>query len=358
VTHRIWRRSNDPVFRVAAALVVVGVLAAATASARRSPQARTPFAAQIASLSEKGGFFDTDNLISNERSFLEVLSDLDKNNVRGGAYVGVGPDQNFSYIAQVRPSIAFIIDIRRDNLLLHLLFKAVFEQARTRVEYLSLLFGRPVPADLDGWRNAPVARLAEYIDHANADPKAVDALRSRLDVVVKGFGVPLTTDDMTTIDRFHRRFIEAGLALQFQSFNRYYAQNYYPTYEELLLGKDRDGRHGHYLASEDAFQFLKSLQARDRVIPVVGDLSGPTALVAIGHLLADKGETLSAFYASNVEFYLDRQGSYQRFVNNLGRLPHTSRSVIIRSIFNRGIGGSVSEVRPVEEVLKQSAVGR
>src|SRR5262249_29926323 len=150
---RIWRRSNDPVFRLAAALAVVGALAAAaaTASARRSPQARTPFAAQVASLSEAGGEFDTDNLISNERSYLDVLPQLDERNVHGGAYVGVGPDQNFSYIAHVRPAIAFIIDIRRDNLLLHLLFKALFEQSHTRVEYLSLLFGRPVPADIDAW---------------------------------------------------------------------------------------------------------------------------------------------------------------------------------------------------------------
>ena len=355
MTHRIWRRSNDPVFRIAAALVVVGALAAATASARRNPQARTPFASQIASLSEPGGYFDTDNLISNERSFLSVLPELEERNVHGGAYVGVGPDQNFSYIAHVRPDIAFIIDIRRDNLLLHLLFKALFEQARTRVEYLSLLFGRPVPADLDAWRNAPVARLAEYIGKATADPKTVDALRSRLDVIVKGFGVALSSEDLTTIDRFHRRFIEGGLGLQFQSFNRYYAQNYYPTYEDLLLGTDTKGHHGHYLASEDAFQFLKSLQAHDRVVPVVGNLSGPTALAAIGRLLADKRETLSVFYTSNVEFYLQRDGSYQRFVNNLGALPHTERSVIIRSHFDRGFGGSISEVRPVEELLKQAA---
>ena len=337
--------------------MVVTALAAATTSARRSSQARTPFAAQIASLSETGGYFDTDNLISNERSYLEVLPELEERNVHGGAYVGVGPDQNFSYIAHVRPAMAFIIDIRRDNLLLHLLFKALFEQSHTRVEYLSLLFGRPVPPDIDKWRDAPVARLAEYINAANADPKAVEVLRSRLDVVVKSFGVPLSVGDMTTIDQFHRRFIDAGLNLKFQSFNRY-PQDYYPTYEELLLGTDPAGRQGHYLASEDAFQFVKSLQASDRIIPVVGNLGGPTALAAIGHLLADKGETLSAFYASNVEFYLDRNGTYQRFISNLGRLPHTARSVIIRSTFNRGFGGSKSEVQAVEQVLAQSPVGR
>ena len=79
--------------------------------------------------------------------------------MEGGAYIGVGPDQNFSYIAHIRPAIAFIVDIRRDNLLLHLLFKALFAEARTRVEYLALLTGRPVPPGLDDWREAGIARL-------------------------------------------------------------------------------------------------------------------------------------------------------------------------------------------------------
>ena len=353
MTHRIWSRSDDPVFRIAIALVAVVALVGVRATLP-APQPRTTFAAEIASLSEPSGYFDTDNLISNERSYLEVLSDLDAKNVRGGVYIGVGPDQNFSYIAHVKPSIAFILDIRRDNLLLHLLFKALFEQSHTRIEYLALLFGRAVPADANSWRAAPIARLAEYIDKSEAEPKYVDELRARLDRVVKGFGVPLTSDDLATIDRFHRRFMRSALELQFETFNRP-GQGYYPTYRDLLLATDRTGRQGNYLASEDTFQFVKSLQDRDRIIPVTGNLSGPSALVAIGRTMSEKGETLSAFYASNVEFYLERQGGYLRFVNNLGRVPHTNRSVIIRSIFNRGMGiGSASEIQAVEEVLSQS----
>jgi hypothetical protein len=319
----------------------------------RSPQPHTTFAAEIASLSEPGGYFDTDNLISNERSYLDVLSDLDERNVRGGAYIGVGPDQNFSYIAHVKPSIAFILDIRRDNLLLHLLFKALFEQSRTRIEYVALLFGRPVPADVNSWRTASIEKIADYIRKSDAEPKLVDELRARLDRVVKGFGVPLTAEEFATIDRFHRRFITSGLELQFQSFGRY-GQSYYPTYGELLLATDRAGRQGNYLASEDGFQFVKSMQDRHRIIPVTGNLSGPSALVAIGRTMSERGETLSAFYASNVEFYLARDGTYLRFVNNLGRVPHTNRSVIIRSIFNRGMSiGSNSEVQSVEKLLSQ-----
>src|SRR5690349_13815408 len=109
------------------------------------------FAALSARISEPGGYFDSDNLISNESSYLHVLGAMRRLGVSGGAYVGVGPDQNFSYMAQVRPRIAFIIDIRRDNLLQHLLFKSLFEMARNRAEYLALLTGRAVPNDVTKW---------------------------------------------------------------------------------------------------------------------------------------------------------------------------------------------------------------
>ena len=78
----------------------------------------TTFAGTIARLSEPAGYFDSDNLISNETSYLHAVSHLRAGRVTGGAYIGVGPDQSFSYIAAIRPSVAFMIDIRRDNLLM------------------------------------------------------------------------------------------------------------------------------------------------------------------------------------------------------------------------------------------------
>ena len=181
MTHRIRWRSDDPVFRLTDLIVAITALAGYGPGVRQAAPARTAFAAQVASLSEPNGYFDTDNLISNERSYLEVLPDLDRLNVRGGAYIGVGPDQNFSYIAHIRPSVAYILDIRRDNLLLHLLFKAIFQQSRTRVEYLAVLFGRAVPADLDSWREATIDRVAEYINRPVLDSKSIDAVHSRLE---------------------------------------------------------------------------------------------------------------------------------------------------------------------------------
>src|SRR5215208_4153042 len=108
------------------------------------------FAALSARLSEGPGFFDSDNLISNETSYLHVFGRLSEYKLRGGVYLGVGPDQNFTYIAKIRPTRAIMIDIRRDNLLQHLLFKTLFVQARNRIEYLCLFFGKPFPKN-KGW---------------------------------------------------------------------------------------------------------------------------------------------------------------------------------------------------------------
>ena len=335
--------------RLVVAIVTAAVLALSSPPAPGTAQAPGSFAGQIAALSEPGGYFDTDNLISNERSYLQVIPALQRAGVAGGAYIGVGPDQNFSYIAHIRPAIAFIVDIRRDNLLLHLLFKALFAEARTRVEYLALLTGRPVPSALDDWREAGIARLVAYIDAAPGQRPPVDALRLRLDAVVARSGVALSGADLATIDRFHRRFIDAGLGLRFQTTGRP-PQSHYPTYRDLLLETDPAGHHQNFLASEASFLFVKSLHARDRIVPVVGDLGGSKALAAVGRLLNERGERLSAFYTSNVEFYLERAGSFERFAKNLSVIPRAPHAVIIRSIF-RGFDGSVSEIQPVEELV-------
>ena len=314
-------------------------------------QAPLPFAQTIARLSEPNGYFDTDNLISNESSYLQVIPELARRSVRGGAYIGVGPDQNFSYIAATRPGIAFIIDIRRDNELMHLLFKALFKESRTRVDYLCLLVGRTPPADVDAWRSATIDKVVKYVD--GAKPSDAAALHARIDRALRETGVGLSDQDLRTIRGFHDQFIASGLALKFQSTGRP-PQWSYPTYGDMLVDTDPSGKQSNFLGSEDAFQFVKGLEGRDLVIPVVGDLSGPSALAGIGKLLASRNERLTAFYTSNVEFYLQRDGTFPQFIANLRKVPHAPNGVIIRSIFRFG-GGSPGPAfrRPTDNSASQ-----
>jgi len=366
------RLGARPGGRTRAALLGAAVFSAAAIGvwAYRSERvvgqnASASFASLVDQLSEPNGEFDTDNLISNEQSYLHVVPALEQAGVTGGVYIGVGPDQNFSYIARIRPAEAFIVDIRRDNLLLHLLFKAIFASAKSRVEYLAMLTGRTAPDRADAWRDASIEKVVAYIDEAKPLPPAAASESSeRLHAAIRKFGVPLSSRDMATIDRFHGSFIQSGLSLQFTSTGRP-AREYYPTYRDLLLETDRKGRKLCYLASEDDFQFVRALEAKDEVIPVVGDLSGPHAVAAVGQLMAQRGERLSAFYVSNVENYLFRNGAYTRYIDNLKRVPHSDRSLIIRSIF----GGyslpdsapgyySTSTVQNVNELLANCAAGK
>ena len=302
------------------------------------------FRARIERLSEEGGDFDTDNLISNERSYLDVVPGLKAAGTRGGVYIGVGPDQNFSYIAQIRPALAFIVDIRRDNLLLHLLFKALFALSPSRVEYLCLLTGRPIPRPVEPWRDASLQRLVAYLDEARPE-RDLDGLRRRIRQELTGFGVPLTTGDFTTIERFHSTFIDAGLSLKFESHGRA-PRSAYPTYRDLLLATDRTGRSWNFLAAESDYEFVRLLESRNLVVPVVGDLGGTHALAAIADEMAQHGDHLSAFYISNVETYLYGTKIAQ-FDENVRKLPRDEHSVIIRSTFRASI--SASELQPASE---------
>jgi hypothetical protein len=330
---RVTKRTRVLILIVAAIAIGPWSHRAASQTGATTTTGATPLASLVARLSEPNGEFDTDNLISNESSYLHVMPALEQGGVTGGAYVGVGPDQNFSYIARIRPTSAFIIDIRRDNLLLHLLFKAIFAASRNRMEFLSVLTGRAAPDRLDSWRDAGIEKIIAYLDMTEPASSAWNgADLERLHASIRATGIPMSAADFTTIDRFRRTFVQAGLGLQFQSTGRP-ARDYYPTYRDLLLETDRRGRKLCYLASEDDFQFVKALEARDGVVPVVGNLSGSHALAAIGQEIAKRGEKVSAFYVSNIENYLFRDGSFPRFMDNVKKLPRSDKSVIIRSLF-------------------------
>src|SRR3954465_5854835 len=114
----------------AALFVCVAVADFSVAPGLRGPTDRLParlsdaaFWQLVCDLSEPGGSFISDNFVSNERAFQRVIPELKTSTKPGGVYLGVGPDQNFPYIAAIEPRMAFIVDIRRDNMLLHLMYK-------------------------------------------------------------------------------------------------------------------------------------------------------------------------------------------------------------------------------------------
>ena len=323
---------------IGAAVGIVFIAGASAISPARSAFQAPPrlsdsaFVAIIERFSEPSGYFDTDNLISNEDSYLHPVSTLKKLGVTGGTYVGVGPEQNFSYIAAVRPHAAFIVDIRRDNLLEHLLFKAIFAMSRNRIEYLSLLFGRPAPNDSAGWGAKPVDSLLFYIEGSRLDTAAAIQGRARVAARIRQYGFKLAAADFETISRFHSTFMYGGPALRFNTFGRP-PQPYYPDYRRLARELDREGKQASFLATEANFAVVKDLEDRNLIIPLVGDFAGDRALPGVADWMTANHEQLSALYTSNVEQYLYGAGTFDAFAKNVERFPRNAKSVIVRSCF-------------------------
>jgi hypothetical protein len=312
-----------------------GRLTAETLPARLSDQ---EFWHLVTDFSEPNGYFRSDNFLSNELAYQLVIPTLTARLAPGGVYMGVGPEQNFTYIAALRPKLAFIVDIRRGNLDEHLLYKAFIEMSKDRADFLSRLFARPRPADLAG--TARVDELMTAYEQATPSQTLFDQnLQAARDWLVTHHTLPLTDDDVKGLEYVYSAFFENGPGLNYSFVNGggFGRGGTFPTYAELMTATDGAGEQRSYLASEQNFRILSELESNNAIIPVVGNFAGPKALRAVGRYLRDHNATVSALYTSNVEMYLFQQANdWKQFYGNVATLPVNETSTFIRSVSNRG----------------------
>src|SRR4026208_2060970 len=140
------RTSKRRLIVLAGLVVVIGLTTAAASLPARLGDAG--FWRLVTDSSEPDGFFRSDNLLSNELGFQYVVPELMRTTKPGQAYMGVGPEQNFTYIVGTKPAMVFIVDVRRGNLRLQLMYKALFELSADRAEVVSRLFARKRPRGL------------------------------------------------------------------------------------------------------------------------------------------------------------------------------------------------------------------
>ena len=291
-----------------------------------------------AELSEPNGFFRSENLVSNEHTFQYVVPALKRAVRPGGVYLGVAPDQNFTYINAIRPRMAFIVDIRRGNLLEHLMYKALFELSADRAEFLSRLFSKPRPPNL-GPRSTVAELFSAYDRTDTLKELYAENLAAVQHHLLKRHGFAMSTADVEQFESIYWAFFWEGPSLRYSTSpsglgGRGYGGNF-PTYEELMLQTDWDGENHGYLASEENFRFIKGLQEKNLIVPVVGNFAGPKALRAVGRYIRERGGTVAAFYVSNVEQYLFQDNLFDHFARNVATLPIDDTSTFIRSVSSR-----------------------
>jgi len=299
----------------------------------------------VTQFSEPNGYFRSDNLVSNETEFQHVVPALKAEHTPASAYVGVGPDQNFTYLAALKPRIAFIVDVRRQNLLLQLMYKALIEMSPTRSEFVSRLFARGVPVKPSTTETPE--QIFALVGAPTQDPHACDttltAIEQRLMVKHR---FRLSRDDLSSLEYVYRAFCDAGPDIRY-SFGRGPGWLPFPSYRDLMLEQDGGGINQSYLASEANYRALRDLESHNLIVPLVGDFAGPKALRSVGAYLRSHRATVTAFYTSNVEQYLFRDNEWERFYANVGAMPLTPSSTFIRAVFNNiGMRGYIVTPAP------------
>jgi hypothetical protein len=332
-----------------AIVVVLWVWTSFTATSRPADSLPTQLADSeywklISDFSEPDKYFQQRVITSNEVSYQHVVPDLVRAAKSPAVYFGVGPEQNFTYIAAIQPKMAFIFDIRREMMLEHLMYKSIFEMSADRVQFVSNLFSRKPSAPLTA--ESSVDTIFQSFARVPADRllagENITAILARLKTRHR---FPLTPEDENGIRDVYMTFVREGVVNFGSSFLS-------PGYTRLMTLTDRAGKNWSFLASAENYNRVRAMQQKNLLIPIVGDFGGPKAIRMAGQYVKDHGAVVNVFYLSNVEDYI--AAVWPQYTTNIASLPIDPSSVFIRWF----IGGSPALFSIADFVRTQRPVRR
>src|SRR5438128_5630219 len=205
----------------------------------------------ISDFSEQSGSFRFEYM-SNELQFQYVIPRLKENRKPGGVYLGVGPDQNFTYIVATQPKMAFIFDIRRQNMVQHLMYKALIELSADRAEFLSRLFSRKRPEGIgpDSSSEELFRAFDEIVPERELFYENLEAIKSQLG---EHQGFKLTAEDQASMEYVFREFYSGGPDLTYNgpgNGNNFGGRGRMPSYAELMTQNDGHDLNRSYMSTE------------------------------------------------------------------------------------------------------------
>jgi hypothetical protein len=312
----------------------------------------------VSDFSEPGGYFRSENLLSNESGYQRVIPSLRKTLPRGGVYLGVGPEQNFTYIVSLEPEMAFIVDIRRQNMLEQLFYKALMETAGDRSEFVARLFSRPAR------QLGPDTRPTELFGAYESELGSLNLLETNVTGAIEYLeekkGFTLSGEDEAGIRHVAQAFFDSGPNLSYTFTGGYGGFMGMPTYSELVTESDGVSKNWNFLATEDQFKAIQHLQKNNLIVPLVGDFAGPKAIRSVANYVQEHGGTVRAFYTSNVEQYLFQDDTnWKRFYENVSVLPLDSSSTFIRYVLTGGgFRSRRSLTAPMYDTVRAYRAGR
>lgn len=284
----------------------------------------------VTEFSEPSGEYAYQNFVSNENTLQRIIPPTKRAIKPGGVFIGVGPEQNFTYASALQSKMAFVVDIRRQNMIVHLMYKALFEMSATRTEFMMNLFSRRPPGIVSDRMN--IAQAFDAFQRNPADPVLQARSVAAIKATLARHGFTLPPEDLARIDYIHEVFYKGGPNIAYDFMSESPPSTIpYPTYLVLMNGTDATGQNWSFLATEDNYKFVREMQRRNMIVPLVGDFAGPKALRSIADYLKAHNTNVAAFYISNVELYLNPQ-QLQTFYASIAALPYDGSSILMRFV--------------------------
>ena len=366
------RRSKPMSRRVAAWMLGLIVVSTAWLFSAPLPQTGTvpaeisdqEFWRLVTELSEPSGDYPYQNFVSNEITLQRIIPPTKRAIRSDGVYIGVGPEQNFTYVSALKSRMAFVVDIRRQNVLLHLMYKALFEMSPSRADFMTNLFSRRKADFVD--ERTTVSQIFDQFERSPAEAALQARTSAAIRTALTRHGFALSDEDFSKIAFIHEVFFRGGPTIDYAFSSSAPATSIaWPTYRVLMTATDAVGHNWSYLATEESYLYVREMHRRNMIIPVTGDFAGPKTLRAIAQYLKEKKLNADAFYISNVETYLNPQ-QLLTFYRNVEALPLDSSSILMR--FVNGNSNSVfpwwkpsaphqSVVSRINDLVKQVNAG-
>jgi hypothetical protein len=213
----------------------------------------------------------------------------------------------------------------------HLMFKAMFELSKDRADFISILFSKPKPSDVDP--KGSIQQIWDSFEEVRTDlDLAARNHTAVVDRLTKVHEFAFTAEETEQLDLVMKAFVNygPGITTNSGSGGRGGGPNAV-TFQDLTgWSMDDKGKANSFLSTDENFQIVKALHDKNLIVPVSGDFGGPKAIRAIGSYLHEHGATLGAFYVSNVEQYLFMDGKSTAFYENVATLPLNDKSFFIR----------------------------
>jgi len=246
-----------------------------------------------------------------------------------------------------------------------LMYKALFELSPDRATFVGNLFSRARPSGLD-IRTSADALFAAY-EKAKVDPAFYTKNLQAINASLTRHGFQLSSEDLGKIEYVFQVFSKGGPGITYEFSSASPSSLVNPTsYARIMTTTDPSGKNSSFLANEDSYQYVREMQRKNLIVPLVGDFAGPAVIRNIGRYLKERSATVSVFYISNVETYLD-ESQKQAFYKNVAALPVDSSSMFIRFILGNPARGlpwwrpgmsNVSTLAPMSDLIRSVQSGR